>query len=196
MRIGLEKGLATLALLLLLVTGAAAQDAQLIQSPVLTVNSERLFVASEFGKRAAQDFESNGKVLEAENRRIEAELIAEEKKLTELRPTISPEEFRSLADAFDEKVEQIRAEQNAKTLDLAKTTDTARRQFLIAARPVLEKIMLETNAAIIVERRSIFLSSRAIDITDLAITRLNAEIGDGSTLPDPDQTPEPQTEQE
>lgn len=196
MRIGLEKGLAALALLLLLVTGAAAQDAQLIQSPVLTVNSERLFVASEFGKRAAQDFESNGKILEAENRRIEAELIAEEKQLTELRPTLPPQEFRSLADAFDDKVERIRAEQNAKTLTLAQTTDSAQRQFLIAARPVLEKIMQEANAAIIVEHRSIFLSSRAIDITDLAITRLNAEIGDGSALPNPDQTPEPQTEQE
>ncbi|MEZ5675357.1 periplasmic chaperone for outer membrane proteins Skp [Thalassovita litoralis] len=197
MRIYLEKGLAMLALLLLLTTGATAQEGgSIVQSPVLTIDSDRMFAASAFGQRVAQDFEAQGKVLETENRRIEAELIAEEKDLTTKRATLPPERFRALADAFDAKVETIRSEQNAKTRALTQTTDTARRQFLIAARPVLEQLMQETNAAIIVERRSIFLSARAIDITDLAIERLNAQIGDGSDLPKPDQATDTQSDQE
>lgn len=195
MRIYLEKGLAMLALLLLMATGVLAQDAGIVQSPVLTIDSDRMFAASDFGQRVAQDFEVQGKVLEAENRRIEAELIAEEKDLTTKRATLPPDRFRTLADAFDAKVEKIRSEQNTKTRALTQTTDTARRQFLIAARPVLEQLMQEANAAIIVERRSIFLSARAIDITDLAIERLNKQIGDGSDLPNPDQTA-PQSDQE
>ena len=175
-----EKGLAVLALLLFLSGPLLAQAVPVVQSPILTIDSEQLFVQSEFGKRFAADFEQQGKALEAENRRIEAELIAEEKDLTERRPTLTPEEFRTLADAFDEKVERIRAEQNAKSLALTQTTEAARRQFLIAARPVLEAIMQESNTALIVERRSIFLSVRAIDITELAIDRVNAEIGDGT----------------
>ncbi len=187
MRAMFEKGLAVLALLLFMATGLAAQDMTVVQSPVLTVDSERLFSQSQFGQRISEEVEAQGKVLEAENRRIEGELTAEEKALTERRPTLPPEEFRALADAFDDKVEKIRAEQNAKTRALTQGTDTARRQFLIATRPVLEAIMLETGAALIVERRSVLLSLRSIDITDLAIDRLDAAIGDGRDLPDPDQ---------
>lgn len=186
MRYWLEKGLALLALLLFLGGQAAAQETP-IQSPVLTIDSEQVFLSSDFGKKFAADFEAKGKVLEAENRRIEAELIAEEKELTERRPSLTPDAFRALADAFDAKVERIRAEQNAKSRALTQTTDVARRQFLLAVRPVLEQIMLDANAAIIVEHRSIFFSARSINVTDLAITRLNAEIGDGSGLPKPDQ---------
>lgn len=182
-----KKGLAVLALLFLVSQAAMAQELMLVQSPVLTIDSERMFVASDFGQRVAQDFEAQGKILEAENSRIEAELMAEEKELTTKRASLPADRFRVLADAFDTKVEAIRTQQNAKSRALTQTTDTARRQFLIAARPVLEKIMQETNAAIIMERRSIFLSARAIDITDLAIERLNAQVGDGRNLPDPDQ---------
>lgn len=195
MRGWIEKGLALLALLLLVATAASAQDAQVVQSPVLTVDSERLFVGSGFGQRIAAEFEANGKALEAENRRIEAELIAEEKRLTERRPSLTPEAFRTLADAFDEKVEKIRAQQNAKSRTLTQSTDTARRQFLVAARPVLEQIMQDANAGIIVERRSVFLSMRTIDITDLAIERINSVIGDGSSLPPLEPTPAPQNGQ-
>lgn len=191
MRAMIEKGLALLALLLF--AGALyAQDTGIVQSPVLTVDSDRLFAASQFGQRVSQEFETSGKALEAENRRIESELIAEEKDLTKQRSGMAPDAFRTLADAFDTKVERIRTEQNAKTRTLTQVTDTARRQFLIAARPVLETLMQEAKAAIIVERRSIFLSVRAIDITDLAIDRVNSVIGDGSALP----TPGPQTSQD
>ena len=107
MRYLIEKGLAVLALLLLLGGQAGAQSGA-VNSPVLTIDSEQLFVQSQFGQKFAQDFEARGKILEAENRRIEAELIAEEKELTERRATLPPAKFRSLADAFDEKVEQIR----------------------------------------------------------------------------------------
>lgn len=182
-----KKGLAMLALLFWLSPGVIAQEAGIVQSPVLTIDSERMFVTSDFGQRVAQDFEAQGKILEAENSRMEAELMAEEKELTTKRASLPADQFRGLADAFDTKVERIRAQQNAKSRALTQTTDTARRQFLIAARPVLEQLMQEANAAIIVERRSIFLSARAIDITDLAIERLNAQIGDGRHLPDPDQ---------
>lgn len=183
MRFLIEKGLAVLALLLLLGGPVLAQSG-VVHSPVLTIDSEQLFVQSDFGQKFARDFEAKGKVLEAENRRIEADLIAEEKELTERRPNLPPAEFRALADAFDEKVEKIRAERNAKSRALAQSADIVRRQFLIAAGPVLEKIMFDSNAAVVVERRSVFLSVRAIDITDLAIARLNAEVGDGMTLPD------------
>ena len=55
-----------------------------------------------------------GAELATENRRIEADLEAEEQELTELRNTLPAGEFRLLADAFDAKVQETRAAQAAK----------------------------------------------------------------------------------
>ncbi|SEP63996.1 OmpH family outer membrane protein [Thalassovita taeanensis] len=171
--------------LMALAAPVAAQETQGMRSPVLTIDSERLFADSAFGKRVAEEFEAEGRVLEAENRRIEGELIEEEKRLTNQRPQMTPEAFRKLADAFDAKVQKIRAEQNAKTRALTQQTDLAQLQFLTAVRPELEGLMADAGAALIVERRSVFLSARIIDVTEEAVARIDAAIGDGSGLPDP-----------
>lgn len=204
MRLGLIRllrALAIAAVAALPVTGAAQQDQRplaRLQSPILTVEPERLFGDSAFGQRITEELDRLGAELAAENRRIEAELTEEEQALTEQRETLPPEEFRALADAFDEKVQRIRREQDGKARALAVRSEEARRAFLAAAQPVLEQLMRDAGAAVIVERRSIFMSAEVIDITDEAIARIDAEIGDGLSddglSDDGPETPEPQAE--
>ncbi|MEX0365310.1 MAG: OmpH family outer membrane protein, partial [Ruegeria sp.] len=74
-------------------------------------------------------------------------------------------------------------EREAKSREIAALLDQNRDRFLIAAAPVLESIMREAGAAVILEQRSVFISANAIDITDLAIARIDAVLGDG-TQPD------------
>lgn len=185
------KGLAVLALLLFAPV-AHAQQNTVIPTQVLTIDSERMFAESEFGLRVSEEYATQSRALEAENARIEAELIAEEKELTEKRMTLPTEEFRALAEAFDQKVEAIRQEQNNKSRALTQTREAARRQFIRATQPVLVDIMTETNAAIIVEQRTVLISRLSLDVTGLAIERLNAKIGDGSDMDTP---PTPEVEQ-
>lgn len=164
---------------------AAAQELGLVQSPILTVESDRLFAGSMFGKRIAREIEADGAILAAENRRIEAELTAEEKDLTERRPTMDPEGFRTLADAFDQKVQTIRKQQDAKARALGQRRDASRAIFLRTARPILEAVMREAGATVILERSSVFLSANVSDVTELAISRIDAALGEGpETLPD------------
>ena len=59
-----------------------------VQSPILTIDSDRIFNESAFGLRVARDVEVQSAGLAAENRKIEAELEAEEKRLTEQRSTL------------------------------------------------------------------------------------------------------------
>lgn len=145
-----------------------------MQSPILTIDSERLYADSAYGEQTTREIEALGAELTAENRRIEEELTAEERMLTERRSTMTAVEFRELADAFDQKVEEIRAEQDAKTRDLNRLLEERQVAFLNAAAPVLEQLMREAGAAVILERRSVFLSANAIDITQTAINRLDA----------------------
>lgn len=167
---------------------AGAQQLGFAQTAILTISSERLFNDSAFGKRIDREIETEGEALAEENNRIAAELTAEEHELTEKRADMDPEAFRELADAFDEKVQKIRGEQDHKTRVLAEKNDKARAVFLNAVRPILAEVMRESGAGVILERSSVFLSANATDITDLAIERIDATIGDGSELsPAPDQ---------
>ena len=163
----------------------SAQDANLRETAILTLEAERLFADSAFGLRVSREIEAESAVLAAENRQIEAELTAEEQDLTDRRPDMEADAFRVLADAFDEKVILIRREQDAKARELSQKLDQAQIDFLNAAQPILEQMMKEANAGVILERTSVFLSANTTDITDLAINRIDQVLGDGAK-PDTD----------
>lgn len=182
MRLILVAAALGLALVLAAPVPGAAQQLGLPQSEILTLSSERLFAESAFGRRVQAEIEAESAVLAAENRRMEAELSAEEQELTERRVTMEPAAFRALADAFDRRVQEIRRTQDAKARDLARRDEIARGEFLAAARPVLEALMREAGATLILERSSVFLSANSTDVTDLAIERIDAVLGDGSGI--------------
>lgn len=166
-----------------LVNGPAfAQELGVPQASILTISPDRVFAQSLFGKRVQSEIDSASRELAAENRRIEAELVEEEKALTEERADMDPVAFRVKANAFDEKAQRIRREQNAKVVELNARTEDARLVFLGAVRPVLQQVMLETGASVILDRSSVFLSANATDVTDIVITRIDAAIGDGAEL--------------
>lgn len=156
-------------LLFSLASAVSAQQA----SAVLTIDSDRLFEDSAYGRQTVEEFEARGAALAAENRRIEAELEAEEQELTELRPTIEPSEFRALADDFDTRVQEIRRTQETKSRALNTELEERRVVFLNSAVPILEQLMRETGATVVLEQRTVFISSNAIDITTVAIERLD-----------------------
>lgn len=158
---------------------ASTQEAP-AKSPVVTVDQERLFVESAWGARALADIDKASRELQAENRRIEAALTAEEKDLTDRRPSLQPTDFRKLADAFDDKVSRIRKAQDTKLRDLTARHDAARKAFFDAVLPVMGKVMEAQGAFAILDNRAVFMSARSIDITDEVIAAADKELGDGT----------------
>jgi Skp family chaperone for outer membrane proteins len=148
--------------------------------PVLTLDQDRLFSGSRFGAKSIEVLEVQARALQAENRQIENDLEVEEKALTERRATLTPDQFRTEASAFDVKVKGIRAAQEAKARDLAAQRDAARQRFLQASAPVLAQIMQERGAVAILDRSAIVLSFDRADVTDLAIGRVDAILLDGA----------------
>ena len=171
---------------------ARAQDLGLPASAILVIDPNRLFAETAFGKRVERLIEAESTDLAAENRRIESELAAEEKALTDERPGMEPAAFREKADAFDTKVTRIRGEQEAKALALAEERDNAQRRFLAVARPVLEELMVESGAVVLLDTRSVLLSTRNVDVTDEAVRRIDLAIGEGESLDPPPPPPPPQ----
>ena len=170
-----------------LVQGRSFPDYSLAQpqSPVLTLDQERLFAESAFGRRVLAEIEEASAQLVAENRRIEAELVAEERDLTERRPNMAPEAFRDLADAFDAKAVGYRRQQDAKARALQARDEAERTAFFRAARPVLSDLVAELGGVVLLDDRGVLLASPATDLTDRAIARVDAVIGDGASLSPP-----------
>ena len=162
-----------------LLAGAAVAQDNRVQARVLTIDPEQLFEQTQFGKRIIAESEALAAELQAENRRIEAELSEEERALTDKRPTLQVDEFRALANAFDEKVNQIRAEQDSKVREVQSFRETAQQRFFSETGSVLLEIVRERNAAVILDRRNVFLSAETVDITQVAIERIDAQFGDG-----------------
>ncbi len=155
------------------------QNLGIPKSLLLTIHSDRMFSESEYGQRIAREMEGRSAVLMAENRRIEAELRAEELDLAERRSTTDPDAFRALAQSFDQKVQETRSTQEAKFLEITNARDEARREFRQTSIPILGQIMAETGAAAILEQSTVLLSADSIDVTDLAIARIDAILGEG-----------------
>ncbi len=149
---------------------------------MLLLDQERFFADSRFGKRIQEEIDTETRILQTENRELEADLEAEEKSLTERRASLPPEEFRSLAAAFDAKVKDIRKARDAKASDLAARREAARKTFIETAVPVLAQIMSERGAAAIIDRSAVVLSFDRLDITDLAIARIDLQLApEGAT---------------
>ena len=138
-------------------------------SPVLTLNQERLYQASEFGQRVQAEIEETSVALQNENEEIQAQLIAEERRLTDERPSMDIEEFQELAADFDARVVQIRAAQEKKAEAIRAIADQERVRFFDLAFPVLFELVEETGAVAILNNTSVIFSIRQIDITDRAI---------------------------
>lgn len=150
-----------------------------LTAPVLTVDQDRLFAESAWGQRAAAELDEKGSRIEAENERLAKQLSDEEAELTRKRETTDPAEFRKLAEAFDARATRIRRERAQVVQDLNAQAEADRNAFYQAALPVMGEVMQRRGAVAVLDRRTVFVSLDAIDITDELIAELNARIGDG-----------------
>ena len=170
----------------------AAQDAPaVVQAPILMLDRDRLFAETLYGRAVEAQFQAESETLIAENLRLEQALEEEERALTDKRPTLPAAEFQTLAAAFDKKAEDIRSAQDAKSRAITSKREQDQQRFLQAAIPVLGELMRESGAVAIFDQKTVILSLRGVDITDAAIVRIDAVLGDGSTAPVADGVTDP-----
>lgn len=159
---------------------AAQQVADTSVPDVVVIDTDELFRATIYGKRLAADLDTRARALQAENERITADLTSEEKSLTERRPTMDPAEFRKEAAEFDTRVQGIRRARDAAIAAFEAERERAPRLFLERVRTTLGELMVERGAVALLDQRIVFLSLSSVDITQPAIARIDADLGDGS----------------
>lgn len=155
----------------------AAQEAPATSAvPVLIIDSERVFAQSRYAETLRVAVETEAETLSLENERIVADLTAEEQSLTERRPSMEPDAFRAEAEAFDQKVQDIRRARDAKEAEINQARIDLRARFFDEVRPLIGQVMVERGAVVVMDSRSIVVAVRRVDITDALIARIDAEL--------------------
>lgn len=156
---------------------------QVFRSPVLSVDQQRLFEDSSYGRSSLSRLEAASRDLQAEIRKIESDLEIEERLLTERRDTMPPSDFQPLAAAFDEKVESIRDAWGAKDRELKRQRDQDQQRFYESAVPILAELMQEMGAVMLVDKSNVILSLDLVDITQAAIDRIDTRLTEAPAIP-------------
>ena len=138
-----------------------------------TVDMNKLLKQTVVGKKLISDNNSLRQSLQNENDALEAELLIEEKDLSELRGSLSADEFRPKALAFDQKVTIIRLEQAQKEENLLRNIRKKESDFYKNIYPLLYKLLSEHGGLILLDQRNVVLWDSSVDITDEAIDMIN-----------------------
>lgn len=152
---------------------APAQQAPAAATSFLFINQERLLTGSKQGQALLAEEDRERDALRAEARKLDAAFEEEERRLTEQRPTLPPEEFRELSDAFDARVVKARRDQDERASALAQQFDQRRRQFYAQVAPILVMLMDRYGAKAIFDENSVLLADQTLNITDAVIAQID-----------------------
>jgi Skp family chaperone for outer membrane proteins len=141
--------------------------------PFLFIDQERLLTDSRAGKTILAEEDRKRDALRSEARALDRSFEAEERRLTEQRPTLPPEEFRKLSDGFDARVVQARRDQDNRAAQLAQEFDQRRRQFYAQVAPILVSLMDRYGARAIFDESSILLADQSLNITQAVIAEID-----------------------
>ena len=150
-------------------------------SAIFTVDLSKVLKLTVFGKHIKSENNKHRSELQKENDTLEAELLKEEKLLSELRKSLPADEFLEKAIAFDEKVSAIRSDQARKEQILNEKIRKEESEFFKAIYPVLFKIVSEQGGTILLDQRNVVLFDSSVDITPNAIDLINRTLGNGVT---------------
>lgn len=156
----------------------AAQDAT---KPVLTIDWVTFLRETQYGRRLAAEFQAEKDALQAEWDRIELELSQEEEELVRQRDLVTPEQFRALSKAFDQKVVAVRREQRERRAELPEKEMAYSRALLQAAGPILFELVQQNGASVLIDKRNVLVDLSSVDITRQAIQEMDQRIGDGTS---------------
>ena len=148
-------------------------------STIFTIDLSKMLKSTIFGKHIISENNKYRSELQKENDTLEAELLVEEKLLSELRKSLPTDEFRKKAIEFDEKVSTIRSDQARKEQILNEKIRKEESEFFKAIYPVLFQIVSEQGGTVLLDQRNVVLFDSSVDITPSAIELINRTLGDG-----------------
>ena len=138
----------------------------------------KLLKQTQIGKKIIAEDNIARQNLQSENEELEENLLLEEKELSDLRKTLTLDEFRLKAQDFDKKVTIIRKEQGQKEQLLIAENRKNENDFFKKIYPLLYGLLSEKGGLILIDQRNVVLWDSSVDLTKDAINLIDRVLGD------------------
>ena len=145
---------------------------------VYTIDMSKLLKQTQIGKKIIAEDNIARQNLQSENDELEENLLFEEKELSDMRKTLTLDEFRIKAQEFDKKVTIIRTEQGQKEQHLIAENRKNEKDFFKKIYPLLYGLLSEKGGLILLDQRNAVLWDSSVDLTKDAINLIDRVLGD------------------
>lgn len=157
-------------ILLLLTTNVQSQDKIIYLDMNLIINNSK----------AGQSINTQmQKILDDNNSKyqsLEKKLLKEEEDIVKKKNILEPEKFKEEVLNFQKKINVLKKERNQKINDLKQRNIKAKNELVEKITNILAKYSAENNIDLVLNKESIILGKKTIDITDIILDLLNKEV--------------------
>ena len=147
-----------------------------VPSGVLVVNLTKIRSESQVAKSIQRQSAKIGQELQEGFETRRRALAAEEKALVALRATLDPDAFEARAARFERQVRALKKERRDQFIALRSALRSASETLDKTLRPILGELMAERGATLMIDNRDVVISAVALDVTQIAIKRLDAAL--------------------
>ena len=152
------------------------------QTNVLIMNEERIVAESQVGQHIATRMQAIRAEMDAELQALLTPIQEESDRLNAETASLTPEEIQARPDLM-QRIQTLNAQaQQAEALrqrlaqELQATQRQAMRPVLEALQAVLQEVVSERGAQILIDRSAVVYADPAIDVSDSVIERLNQRL--------------------
>ena len=143
---------------------------------VIYVDSNALYTESKAGQAVASQIGALKKSMEDDLGKKAEKLQLEQKQLEGQQAMLSQEAWQAKVKDAQEKQMNLQHEADDKQRQLQAAIQTARSKIWQAAGPVLDDLLKEKQASIVLERMVVLRGTTDIDVTATAVDRLNQRL--------------------
>lgn len=136
----------------------------------------RLVAESTAGKSIMSQLDTRAKAIENETKTIEQALIKEEDAIVAAKPSLSAEDFEKKRVAFETNLNASRESINKKSGALEQDRAKALAQLQQYIAKVSATIAEQKKLRMIIDRASVVIVEQNLDVTNEALTQLNASV--------------------
>ena len=161
---------------ILVLTGINVSADTYPNTSIAIVDLNLILSESKAAKGATKDFEKIQQETEFKIVETDKSMLEERNKLIEQQSVIAPEAFEIKALDYEKKLQNYQADKQNKLRKLEGVLQKARNEILDNVKPILEELSKEFGVTVILEKNSVLLSAKNMDITDMVIKKLNKEL--------------------
>jgi len=128
------------------------------------------------GKSIIKELDEINKSSQNKFKKIEKNLLDEEKKIISKKNILSEQEYLKEAELFKKKVDDYNLSRNKKINDISKMKNNSQKKLIETLTPILTEYAQKNSISYIIPKQSIIVGKSELDLTKTIIEILNSKI--------------------